>query len=180
MRLDLSTSTRHRRTPKRAWRLPLFSGLCTEDVVDRRSTWCPQDNDICLCSSFSSLLYSSLRLTWQDLCRCPPPPIYDRAIVIPSHVELILMHLPEVSLTGNTTRFPLTDWHSSPSPPADYSVGTCTGHDPSSYKYSVEDILQIILKSRKTRKTLKGQSEAVWPPYLEATMLKGSFINTLI
>ncbi|KAG8220469.1 hypothetical protein J3R82DRAFT_3164 [Butyriboletus roseoflavus] len=29
-----------------------------------------------------------------------------------------------------------------------------------------------MLKGRKSWKTLKGQSEAVWPPYLEATMLK--------
>ncbi|KAG6333842.1 hypothetical protein ID866_5247 [Astraeus odoratus] len=37
---------------------------------------------------------------------------------------------------------------------------------------STEDILHIILKTRKSWKTLKGQAEAVWPPFLEATMLK--------
>ncbi|KAL4079034.1 hypothetical protein J3A83DRAFT_4086284 [Scleroderma citrinum] len=37
---------------------------------------------------------------------------------------------------------------------------------------SSEDILHAILNTRKSWKTLKGQAEAVWPPYLEATMLK--------
>ncbi|KIK93885.1 hypothetical protein PAXRUDRAFT_785709 [Paxillus rubicundulus Ve08.2h10] len=36
----------------------------------------------------------------------------------------------------------------------------------------VQDILQTIIRTRKSWKTLKGQAEAVWPPYLEATMLK--------
>ncbi|KAI9573174.1 hypothetical protein HD554DRAFT_2059548 [Boletus coccyginus] len=64
--------------------------------------------------------------------------------------------------------------HSPPFPPADSPAvpfRTST-HDHSPFKYSVNDILQIILRSRKTWKTLKGKSEAVWPPYLEATMLK--------
>lgn len=37
---------------------------------------------------------------------------------------------------------------------------------------SSEEILHAILNTRKSWKTLKGQAEAVWPPYLEATMLK--------
>ena len=37
-----------------------------------------------------------------------------------------------------------------------------------------EEILHAILSTRKSWKTLKGQAEAVWPPYLEATMLKGA------
>ncbi|KAG2122329.1 hypothetical protein DEU56DRAFT_864478 [Suillus clintonianus] len=38
---------------------------------------------------------------------------------------------------------------------------------------STEDILRTIMKVRKSWKTLKGHTEPVWPPYLEATMLKG-------
>lgn len=39
---------------------------------------------------------------------------------------------------------------------------------------STEDILRTIMKTRKSWKTLKGNTEAVWPPYLEAIMLKGA------
>ncbi|KAI6043525.1 hypothetical protein EDC04DRAFT_3088049 [Pisolithus marmoratus] len=45
----------------------------------------------------------------------------------------------------------------------------------SSYHHApntTEDILHLILRTRKSWKTLKGQTEAVWPPLLEATMLK--------
>ncbi|KAG1762335.1 hypothetical protein EDD22DRAFT_581650 [Suillus occidentalis] len=38
---------------------------------------------------------------------------------------------------------------------------------------STEDIFRTILNVRKCWKTLKGNTEPVWPPYLEATMLKG-------
>ena len=92
------------------------------------------------------------------------------------------MYLPAVSLTSRITRCALTDCHSPPFPPADslpVSPETCTLHNPP-YRYSVDDILQIILRSRKNWKTLKGQSEAVWPPYLEATMLEGAFIIIFI
>ncbi|KAH7929559.1 hypothetical protein BV22DRAFT_1029416 [Leucogyrophana mollusca] len=40
-------------------------------------------------------------------------------------------------------------------------------------KRTTEDILQTIIKTRKSWKTLKGNVEAVWPPYLEAAMLNG-------
>ncbi|KAH0829026.1 hypothetical protein J3R83DRAFT_2480 [Lanmaoa asiatica] len=53
-------------------------------------------------------------------------------------------------------------------PPSEHALR----YDHSSSRYSVDDILQIVLKSRKSWKTLKGRSEAVWPPHLEATMLK--------
>jgi len=42
---------------------------------------------------------------------------------------------------------------------------------------SSEEILHAILNTRKSWKTLKGQAEAVWPPYLEATMLKGAILH---
>lgn len=38
---------------------------------------------------------------------------------------------------------------------------------------STEEIFKTILNVRKCWKTLKGNTEPVWPPYLEATMLKG-------
>ncbi|KAG1862063.1 hypothetical protein DFJ58DRAFT_744079 [Suillus subalutaceus] len=52
--------------------------------------------------------------------------------------------------------------HGSPDPPR-----------PMSPSQSTEDILQTIMKIRKSWKTLKGNTEPVWPPHLEATMLKG-------
>lgn len=57
---------------------------------------------------------------------------------------------------------PLSSQHVLPSPHGPYH------HAPK----TTEDILHIILKTRKSWKTLKGQAEAVWPPHLEATMLK--------
>ena len=45
---------------------------------------------------------------------------------------------------------------------------------------STEDILRIIMKTRKSWKTIKGNSEAVWPPYLEAAMLKGAIQSLLL
>ena len=87
------------------------------------------------------------------------------------------MHRSAASLTNHIT-YTLPD-SPPPSPPADplaVPFRTCTPQDHSSFKYSVYDILQIILGGRKSWKTLKGKSEAVWPPYLEATMLKGTFI----
>ncbi|KAG1767469.1 hypothetical protein EV702DRAFT_1146655 [Suillus placidus] len=44
---------------------------------------------------------------------------------------------------------------------------------PMSPSQSTEDIFRTILNIRKGWKTLKGNAEPVWPPYLEATMLKG-------
>ncbi|KAG1882335.1 hypothetical protein F4604DRAFT_422405 [Suillus subluteus] len=38
---------------------------------------------------------------------------------------------------------------------------------------STEDIFRTIFNVRKSWKTLKGNTEPVWPPYLEVTMLKG-------
>lgn len=102
----------------------------------------------------------------------------------PFYVESLSMYLPAFSQTSHVTRCVLTDSHHSPPSPSTDSPAvpfrTCTPHDPPSLRYSVDDILQIILKSRKSWKTLKGQSEAVWPPHLEATMLKGMFIIVCI
>jgi hypothetical protein len=39
---------------------------------------------------------------------------------------------------------------------------------------STDEIFKTILNVRKCWKTLKGNTEPVWPPYLEATMLKGA------
>jgi hypothetical protein len=36
-----------------------------------------------------------------------------------------------------------------------------------------EDAFQTIVSNRKSYKMLKGNAEAVWPPYLEEAMLKG-------
>jgi transcriptional enhancer factor len=44
---------------------------------------------------------------------------------------------------------------------------------PMSPSQSTEDIFRTIMKIRKSWKTLKGNAEPVWPPRLEATMLKG-------
>ena len=101
------------------------------------------------------------------------------AIHTPSYVQFIPMHLSAASLTSHATYALIDCHHSPPFPPADSPAvpfRTCTPHDHSSFKYSMNDILQVILGSRKTWKILKGKSEAVWPPYLEATMLKGTFI----
>ncbi|KAG1736116.1 uncharacterized protein EDB91DRAFT_537786 [Suillus paluster] len=38
---------------------------------------------------------------------------------------------------------------------------------------STEDIFRTIMKVRKNWKIMKGDTKPVWPPYLEATMLKG-------
>ncbi|KAI6101446.1 hypothetical protein EDD16DRAFT_395835 [Pisolithus croceorrhizus] len=59
--------------------------------------------------------------------------------------------LPDTPLSANTFH-PTDSYHRAPK--------------------TTEDILHIILQTRKSWKTLKGQAEAVWPPYLEATMLK--------
>jgi hypothetical protein len=83
------------------------------------------------------------------------------------------MHLSAASLTSHITH---TQTNSPPADSLTVPFRACTPHDHSSFKYSVDDILQIILGSRKSWKSLKGKSEAVWPPYLEATMLKGTFI----
>ncbi|KAG6382084.1 hypothetical protein JVT61DRAFT_722 [Boletus reticuloceps] len=84
------------------------------------------------------------------------------------------MHLSAATLTSHIT-YTQTGYHQSlPIPPAESPAvpfRTCTPHDQPSLRYSVEDILQIVLRNRKNWKTLKGKSEAVWPPYLEATML---------
>lgn len=84
------------------------------------------------------------------------------------------MHLA-VNLSNPIIPCALTDF---PKPflPVD-TLDTCTLRKPPPYRYSVDEILQIILRSRKSWKTLKGQSEAVWPPYLEATMLKGMYVH---
>ncbi|KAG1823530.1 uncharacterized protein BJ212DRAFT_1574193 [Suillus subaureus] len=44
---------------------------------------------------------------------------------------------------------------------------------PVSPSQSTEDIFRTIMKIRKGWKTLKGNTEPVWPPHLEAIMLKG-------
>lgn len=44
---------------------------------------------------------------------------------------------------------------------------------PVSPSQETEDILRTIMKVRKSWKTLKGNTEPVWPPCLEAMMLKG-------
>lgn len=90
------------------------------------------------------------------------------------------MYLPEPSLTSHISYVLSDSHHSPPLPPADSPAvpfRTCIPHDHSSSRYSMDDILQIILKGRKNWKTLKGRSEAVWPPYLEATMLMGMSIT---
>jgi hypothetical protein len=38
-----------------------------------------------------------------------------------------------------------------------------------------EDVFQTIVSNRKSYKMLKGNAEAVWPPYLEEAMLKGEY-----
>ncbi|KAG1760644.1 hypothetical protein EDD22DRAFT_899997 [Suillus occidentalis] len=48
-----------------------------------------------------------------------------------------------------------------------------TSPRPVSPKQETEDILRTIMKVRKSWKTLKGNTEPVWPPCLEAMMLKG-------
>lgn len=49
-----------------------------------------------------------------------------------------------------------------------------TSPRPVSPSQETEDILQTIMKVRKSWKTLKGNTEPVWPPCLEAMMLKGT------
>jgi transcriptional enhancer factor len=36
-----------------------------------------------------------------------------------------------------------------------------------------QDVFQKIVNSRKSYKMMKGAAEAVWPPYLEETLLRG-------
>lgn len=40
-----------------------------------------------------------------------------------------------------------------------------------------QDVFQTIVNSRKSYKMMKGNTEAVWPPYLEEAMLKGRLIH---
>ncbi|KAF9234819.1 hypothetical protein BU15DRAFT_78656 [Melanogaster broomeanus] len=90
------------------------------------------------------------------------------------------MHLPATTSnsTSHTTWDTLIHHHDHDYPSRPYGntpaipSAACTTQGAPSSKQSVEDILQTILRTRKSWKTLKGQAEAVWPPYLEATMLK--------
>jgi transcriptional enhancer factor len=56
-------------------------------------------------------------------------------------------------------------------------MGTGITHGPSAgsaAKGKTQDVFQTIVKSRKSYKMLKGAAEAVWPPYLEEALLKGT------
>jgi hypothetical protein len=77
------------------------------------------------------------------------------------------MHLPATNMTSHTTWDTLIQHHDSQTPARSPQASLTS-------KQSVQDILQTIIRTRKSWKTLKGQAEAVWPPYLEATMLKGA------
>jgi hypothetical protein len=39
----------------------------------------------------------------------------------------------------------------------------------------MQDVFQKIVNGRKSWKTLKGQSEPVWPPNLEAALIDGTY-----
>ena len=41
-------------------------------------------------------------------------------------------------------------------------------------KGKTQEVFQTIVNSRKSYKMLKGNTEVVWPPYLEEAMLKGN------
>ncbi|KIJ63489.1 hypothetical protein HYDPIDRAFT_112907 [Hydnomerulius pinastri MD-312] len=86
------------------------------------------------------------------------------------------MHFPATIATSRSTSAATINHHDYyPCPTVDTPAILRAARTPRgsiSSKQSVEDILQRILTTRKSWKTLKGQSEAVWPPYLETTMLK--------
>ena len=46
--------------------------------------------------------------------------------------------------------------------------------DPSGPNQQTQDVFQKIVKGRKSWKTLRGVTEAVWPPPLEAALIQGS------
>jgi hypothetical protein len=60
-------------------------------------------------------------------------------------------------------------------------MGASAAHDTSSGGTTdgkTQDVFQKIVNSRKSYKMLKGASEAVWPPYLEESLLKGTLLTT--
>jgi transcriptional enhancer factor len=56
-------------------------------------------------------------------------------------------------------------------------MGTSTAHGSTSGRSTTgktQDVFQKIVNNRKSYKMLKGAAEAVWPPHLEETLLKGT------
>lgn len=77
------------------------------------------------------------------------------------------------TLHAHTTR---SDRSTSPSTGSTTSSSCASGSSPPwlmSPSQNTEDLFRTILNVRKSWKTLKGNTEPVWPPYLEVTMLKG-------
>ncbi|KAG2067920.1 hypothetical protein BDR04DRAFT_1057430 [Suillus decipiens] len=83
--------------------------------------------------------------------------------------------MPHASRCGTLhTHTARSDRSSSPSTGSTTSSSSGFGHPRLiSPSQSTKDIFRTILNVRKSWKTLKGNTEPVWPPYLEATMLKG-------
>lgn len=88
------------------------------------------------------------------------------------HYPAPIAHTPrDGTLHAHTARY---DRSSSSS--TDSTTSSSCGSSPPrpiSSSQSMEDILRTILNVRRSWKTLKGNTEPVWPPYLEVTMLKG-------
>ncbi|KAG2142465.1 hypothetical protein DEU56DRAFT_911151 [Suillus clintonianus] len=85
-----------------------------------------------------------------------PAPIVDRLRSVTLHAHKVRYEHPPSSSTGSMTS-PCGPDHPRPNSP----------------NQNTDEIIRTIMKVRKSWKTLKGNKEPVWPPNLEATMLKG-------
>jgi hypothetical protein len=70
--------------------------------------------------------------------------------------------------------------NSSPRSLSRYRSDSSGNAGPSNRSQRVQNVFQNIVRTRKSWKSLRGDTEAVWPPELEAALIQGAHHHQVI